>query len=46
MRAARNRRTRLSRPLSAELIDKMLDSMATAASPPVMRHSERAALLH
>ena len=37
----------LSRPLPAELIDKMLRSMAAPAAPaPAMRHSERAALLH
>ena len=37
----------LSRPLAAELIDQLLDSMAAAAAPgPAMRHSQRAALLH
>ena len=37
----------LSRPLAAELIGKLLDSMTSADSPaPAMRHSERAALLH
>jgi diguanylate cyclase (GGDEF)-like protein len=37
----------LSRPLAAELIDKLLDSRVALAAPaPAMRHSERAALLH
>ena len=37
----------LSRPLAADLIDQLLDSMAAAAAPgPAMRHSQRAALLH
>jgi diguanylate cyclase (GGDEF)-like protein/PAS domain S-box-containing protein len=37
----------LSRPLGAELIDQLLDGLASKAAPePAMRHSERAALLH
>ena len=37
----------LSRPLAAELIDQLLDGLASKAAPkPAMRHSERAALLH